>query len=198
MDDIYYLPLRDALTELLQSGNRYTEFALIAALRERGFDLPLSPALALFQTHFALFHTLYRLSDEMLNQHQAHLSIHTLCIEYQSLTHQQNAISQTDKLREYYLDWETHFHTQQADVEALLSTAFSQFFRHEKPAMAIEEALSTLKLPIEQPQSSARPEYLKQYRRLIQQAHPDKGGDAEHFHQLQQAWKTLEHHLFEH
>lgn len=77
--------LEAALTGLLlTNGHHYSEYQLIKTLIEEPFELFNSKALranlALFQTHFILFHVLYKLKRRWLQQQQCWLHVSPLVI----------------------------------------------------------------------------------------------------------------------
>lgn len=164
------------------------EQALLRRLREPPYELlpSLSPgdSLGLFQSHFLLFHVLYRLRDQLWREQVAELSISPLMIRLQDYAVGEVALNETDPLREYYLDLEQLQTTDAEAVEALLNGFWQQMGAANEKVQALE----TLKL--KEPVSLG--EVKAQYRRLAMQHHPDRGGDAVQMHALNRALAILQ------
>lgn len=153
------------------------EFALIRALAQAFpaslFAAPdaLRDPLRLFQTHFLLFHGLYRLSDRLLLQQQE-LEVHALCIRLLPRQAAAPGVRSPDPLRSYYLDWTQWASTHRDDVERLLNG-----YRQGPFALArveVDHALTLFGLA-----EPVTPQQIKQrYRALVSEHHPDRGGDT--------------------
>lgn len=149
--------------ELLQSLREADEEALGAAR--------LDDSLNLFQTHFILFHTLYRLRERLLADGDATLWIHALRIQLLPLDKADDqALGGHDPLCDYYLDWSNLEQTSAADVEAMLGRFWRRYVRQDHRA----EALRVLELDAGADEGTIR----DQYRRLAMRHHPDRGGDT--------------------
>ena len=186
----------NAVQTALQNG-QIKEYELMQRLVEDGFDqfqTTLDP-LSLFRSHFLLFHLLYRLQEKWLNEKIGYLHIETLCIglrplESQSLLPQQEAEAQA-KLRTYYLDENEYQQTQEQDVLDLLAsfwTAFGQTDWQAPDKEAIEEAKQHLEIDVDNWDEAI---VTKQFRKLSQQHHPDKGGETKRFQVLCHAREVL-------
>lgn len=140
--------------------------------------------LLLFQVHFLLFHQLYRLSDVLVATGKQ-LTIHPLRVAIESRTVTGAALSVSDPLRDYYMDWSQWAETHAADVQRLLDA----FWRGARGMSAdVKEALARFGLaePVE-------PIAIKQrYRQLVWQHHPDRGGDTADIQQINAAMLILE------
>ncbi|WP_019571123.1 DNA-J related domain-containing protein [Thioalkalivibrio sp. ALMg3] len=153
-----------------------TEHALITQLRDAGVEpfagARLQEPLSLFQTHFLLFHCLYRLRDRLAEQGEW-LRIHCLDIGIEPVSGVPRAGGfpvPHDPLRAYYLD-PTRLDTMDAAaVEALLGEFWSRLGRDEQR----EQALAVLELADPVDADTIR----HQYRRMAQRHHPDRGGDT--------------------
>lgn len=183
------------LLELLKEGNKFKEHELMQELVKSGFEQfsPSLDALKLFQTHFLLFHFLYRLQQKWLNEKSGFLEIHTLEIKLNSFqkTSEQTLPAGKDSLREYYLNLDNLTETTQDDVNQLLDNFWNTFEQWLSPENIVED-LNTMELSID----DFNHHNLQQQRRtLLQKYHPDKGGCSERFNNIQQASKRLENHL---
>ncbi|WP_026301008.1 MULTISPECIES: DNA-J related domain-containing protein [unclassified Thioalkalivibrio] len=153
-----------------------TEHALIAQLRDLAVEpfaaARLQEPLSLFQTHFVLFHCLYRLRDMLAGQGEW-LRIHCLDIGIEPLyvlDTGSDLPAQEDPLRAYYLDLTRLEGMDAAAVEVLLGEFWSHLARDERRGQALEV------LGLEDPVDAAAIQ--QQYRRLAQRHHPDRGGDT--------------------
>ncbi|WP_018868041.1 MULTISPECIES: DNA-J related domain-containing protein [unclassified Thioalkalivibrio] len=169
--------LLERVLESLRANPRgCTEHALIAQLHDQGVEpfaaARLQEPLSLFQTHFLLFHCLYRLRD-VLAQGGEWLRIHCLDIGIEPLRAVDTASgvpARADPLRSYYLDLTRLEGMDAAAVEALLGEFWSQLACDERREQALEV------LGLEDPVDADA--IRQQYRRLAQRHHPDRGGDT--------------------
>lgn len=163
------------------------EHKLLAILRQRG--LPVFSAkghdpLALFRSHFLLFHLLYTLRDRLRLDNEADIEIHCLEIRlrpYQGIETMLPGFP--DHLRAYYLDLN---HLEEADrrsVEEMLSGFWKRFQAYD----ARPRYLAALGL--NDPVSEA--EVKRRYRELALIHHPDRGGETERFRQIVHAAEGL-------
>jgi len=165
-----------------------SEFALIKQLESpqaAGFQAGcLQDDLSLFQTHFFLFHSLYRLGEQLAQISDWQLHIKPLCIQLIPVNSDSTQLlAQPDPLREYYLDLSNLDNTCAEDVAALLSQFWTRFLRDD----ARRDALHVLELedPIDWPEIKAR------HRQLAMQHHPDRGGDNERLQAINAAMDVL-------
>jgi hypothetical protein len=176
---------------LRETPEGLSEYELIAALRVRGVTQfqreAFANSLSLFQSHFILFHFLYRFDDVLRATGQGHLAIHCLCIRWM-LPDLAAGIAQSPELpdsglRAYYLN-PAHLHeTSAQDVDALITAFWLRFVSTDER----HAALTILEL--QDPVDDATVE--RQYRRLAQRLHPDRGGDTAAFQQLSSAMRVL-------
>lgn len=165
-----------------------TEFELLEALREHPDTLigegRLDDSLTLFQTHFILFHALYRLRESLLAEGEETLWIHVLRIQLLPLTQAgEQAMGAHDPLRDYYLDLSHLESTSQAAVDAMLGRFWDRYVRQDRRA----EALQILELDAGADEAVIR----AQYRRLAMRHHPDRGGDTERLQAINEAAALL-------
>ncbi|MGM0554593.1 MAG: DNA-J related domain-containing protein [Pseudomonadota bacterium] len=153
-----------------------TEHRLISELRDAGVepfaDARLQEPLSLFQTHFLLFHCLYRLRDALAVDGEW-LRIHCLDIGVEAARAAcatRSELVTGDPLRAYYLDLSRLEFMDAAAVQALLDRFWAGKGHDERRA----EALEVLGLADPVDADAIR----QRYRRLAQRHHPDRGGDT--------------------
>jgi hypothetical protein len=179
---------------LAEAPGGIDEFSLIkdlaAQFPETLFGVPgaLREPLMLFQTHFLLFHALYRLSDRLAGRH-LELQIHALSIRMlpRSVADQSGSrLQERDPLRSYYLDWEQWLTTQGEDVERLLNG-----FRQGSAALSPQELGAALAVfGLEESVDARR---IKQrYRELMSRHHPDRGGMTAMVQEINEALLILQ------
>jgi len=186
--------LTQILAENLDAQHHWTEHELIASLQEPPFEFfdkeALRDPLTLFQTHFLLFHCLYKLRERWREERKYELFIHTLNIECQPWQRGASALTEKDALAEYYLDLNQLGATSGADVESMLDD-FWQRMGHS-PArvgtdMPVEDAWEIME--VKPPASQAV--IKKQYRKLVHKYHPDKGGSVAKMQKIQKAYHRV-------
>lgn len=187
-----------ALSELLQSQQQWTEHQLIEQLKQHPYQLfdeqALRDPLSLFQTHFLIFHCLYRLQADWRMNKIAELDIHTLAIKRQPWQPAKTGVQRADPLASYYLDLTQLTDTSKGEVEQLLNDFWQTMGQRgatQKPTMPFEQACRILQL--EPP--LARQSLKRQYRRLIHKHHPDKGGSLKKMQNVKAAYQVLVQHL---
>ncbi len=186
--------IEQACHELLrQHPGGMSEYSLLKRLRGEEYALfprlELDDHLGLFQSHFLLFHSLYRLRDRLHAEQQGKLQISALLIELRGYQPGDSSLCEADPLREYYLDLVNLDQTGEADVLELMS-GFWRRMRQGEPAQ-VEAALEVLELE----QASDFGQVKSQYRRLVMQHHPDRGGEAAKMHTLNEALEVLRLHF---
>ena len=206
----------DELAELLIDGEPRSEYELICALRANdtadettagapAFDAQtLSDPQQLFRANFLVMHGLYQLRQRWWQSGIGTLDISALRCQLMpdSPTQPCDSVTQTtaqttapyelpsdteapaehDPLAAYYLDLE-NLDISTDDIEALLN----QFWTTYLSGSTQPDDLAVLNL--EAPVTML--EIRRQYRRLAAQHHPDKGGDAATFCELQGAYERL-------
>ena len=163
-----------------------TEHALIARLRSAGVapfaDARLLEPLSLFQTHFVLFHCLYRLRDRLYAQGEW-LRIHCLDIALEPLPAAADGVpAQADPLRAWYLDLSRLETMDAAAGVALLA-------RRAPPGGGGRRARALAELGLEEPADAAA--IRRRYRELAQRHHPDRGGDTATLQRINAARRIL-------
>lgn len=186
------MPRLEALLRAHPMG--ISEFDLIQALHndpETPFQKPkMSDSWALFQCHFWLFHCLHLLRLELAARTGEHLSIIATRLElhpsrrpFHETLEVVGLAALADPMQEYYLDIENlYLETPQSIKEKL-----DHFWRRLNDPEHEPDDWAALELT---PPISADRLRL-QYRRLCQKHHPDRGGNAERFRQIQSAYARL-------
>ncbi|MFO8006552.1 MAG: DNA-J related domain-containing protein [Candidatus Brocadiia bacterium] len=169
-----------------------TEHTLLRRLADRNVapfaGARLDQPLELFRAHFLLFHCLYRLRDQLVHRGEW-LGIHCLEIALAPLEADPGTpgdgrtVAAADPLRSYYLDLGNLESMDAATVEAMLS----DFWRRLDGSGRRREALRVLGLDDDADGQTVR----RQYRRLAQRHHPDKGGDTETLQKINEAMMVL-------
>lgn len=164
------------------SLSEYQLLTLIEQQQPEFFDSLPNPR-SLYQKHFWLFHHLYLLKPDFLRR-GFHLSVSALSIALTPSTDGGTAIDEADPLAEFYLD-KNNLYLSENEIADMQKRFWQRYLALENKA----EAIKALEL------TGVRPLTLgiikKQYQRLAQKHHPDKGGDPERFHFIQQAFKEL-------
>lgn len=170
-----------------------SEYELIQALDDfgqPGFDTAtLRENLSLFQTHFFLFHSLYRLRDQLWENKEARLDINALCIQLLPLVDNKKAdnndteISYHDPLREYYLNLDNLENTDSEEVTRLLTKFWAGFISNDERRAALSE------LDLQDPVDWST--IKDQHRRLVMEHHPDRGGDEDRLQAINAAMDVL-------
>lgn len=163
-----------------------SEFDLLKRLEGQGDALPERTAdnLSLFQSHFLLFHALYRLRDTLHAERRHGLNIDCLTIRLTPYGESDAVLPSThDPLREYYLDLANLDETGEAEVEGLLTQFWLRYAANDARAEAL--AVLDLQDPVEHAEIKQR------YRQLAMQHHPDRGGDKEQLQAINAAMAVL-------
>jgi len=180
--------LKACLRQRLAWGVETSEFELLKSLQD---DARLGPVLststadilALYRTHFLLFHALYHLADELAQAQEALLEISTLKIRCSEYRVGPTGLTKPDSVREYYLDWQNYDKTDAQQVEELIASFWVGMHRLDNR----DDALAVLGLTDPVDDETIR----KAYQRLAMQHHPDRGGDAEQIQQINAASRLL-------
>jgi hypothetical protein len=197
-----------------------SEYELINILKKPPhcvfIEKALQDSLVLFQTHFLLFHTLYRLRSEWRSQGVGELSIITTCIKLNaSPITRSNTLETLEPLAQYYLDWQNLSTTGQDDVDELLNRFWQQMAGHQPPIAhntgALIDAYKTLEFEIDVNANTTHSDITQvsisdvetlslvelkaQYRKLQHRYHPDKGGCAQKAQAILSAYDILFNYL---
>jgi len=187
----------DELAELLIDGAPRSEYELICALRandtsdETAADAPafnaqtLNDPQQLFRANFLVMHGLYQLRQRWWQSGMGTLTISALRCQLMVEDPAQpdtRAPAEHDPLAAYYLDL-ANLDISTEDIEALLNQFWTIYLSGS--TQPDDLAILNLEAPV------TMLEIRRQYRRLAAQHHPDKGGDAATFCELQGAYERL-------
>lgn len=177
---------------LLRAQTALSEYEVICFLDEEGLFPPLAknPELKLFQKHFITMHALYSLRERWRDEGKKTLSISATRIEVGELRQAQKYIdvATTTDMSSYYLDWSNYSSTTEDKVYEYLA----DFWRTMARQSPVDEnqcrvALKTMGFDA----SPNKSDLIQRYRQLANRLHPDKGGSAEEFKALLNAYQTL-------
>ncbi len=186
--------IEQACQELLtQYPDGVSEYSLLKRLRDDEYALfprlELDDHLGLFQSHFLLFHSLYRLRDRLHAERSAHLRISALLIEMCDYQSGEASLAEIDPLRDYYLDLGNLDNTGEADVVEMLADFWRRIQQGEPGQVAAALAI------LEMEEAENFNQVKEQYRRLVMRHHPDRGGEAVKMHALNEALEVLRLHF---
>lgn len=178
------------LFELLKAAPEgLSEYELLLRLSRWQNGEPRLPSdtLELFRSHFLLFHTLYRLRDQLHAGGQATLQISPLCIRLLPYQAGEHALSENEPLRDYYLDLNHLRDTGADDVEQMLGNFWlrlhgSEDKRDALAALDLDEHAEELDLAV----------IRQRYRQLVSLHHPDRGGCTQRLQRINSAMETLQ------
>jgi len=163
--------------ELMQ---HFAEHEVYSALAEE-------EQLALFQKHFITMNALYELQYQLWQDEQLYLDVSPLNIQIkpsnENVTANGLMMSEKEKLSDYYRDWNNYENTNESDVSELLGSFWKKFVSIDKRETALEM--------LELASGASRQQIIESYRRLAATHHPDKGGEADMFIRIRQAYETL-------
>ncbi len=197
-------PLKHPILYILQTTSEplkeYVLHDLLGKARFTPFIKKCSSYEALFRKHFLVMNALYLLHQDLLKQniflHISALDIHLEKIAPSPYPSNNSTTSRYQKLSAYYTNWNNFYHNE-AKVKQLLQQFWEKYLSHDE----YQQALSTLQLELKEisPDNGNNWKIIQQqYRRLCQQHHPDKGGDAVYFIQIQQAYQNLKYYHLSH
>ena len=182
------------LALLRQHPDGISEYQLLKQLRDEEYALfprlELDDHLGLFQSHFLLFHSLYRLRDRLHREQRGLLRISALLIELCDYEAGDAALCEVDPLRDYYLDLANLDETGEDEVVALLADFWRRLQLGESEPERVAAALAVLELEA----AESFVQVKQQYRRLVMRHHPDRGGEGAKMHALNEALEILRLH----
>lgn len=178
-----------------------SEYDLIQTLQSNPYHClevsDLGEPLQLFQTHFALFHLLYRLRNHWLALQKGLIHIVSTQIKLLPYESVHEAIQINDPLAEYYLNWNNFDSTSRRDVEIMLDDfwyTFNQF--EQQQSLYSDERLKQANEILGVSSTETFAKIKKRYRKLMHDHHPDKGGELNHCQQIEQAYRLLKSYYF--
>ena len=183
-------PLVDAIFNLICQSEQLKVHTIAAELM-RQQQLPQlddDPNKDLFKRNFLIMNALYTLQGELAEQQQ-YLHVAALNVYLDKEPSQVN-ISQSDPLREYYLNWQ-NYETSSADVADLLDSFWRRFGQQQPLVSAKNIDIGAIAQRWGLPEHYDRATLSKYWRRRALAHHPDKAGDEERFKELQDEYETL-------
>lgn len=174
-----------------------SEYQLIKYLQQPPWclfaGLDLSDQLEMFRCHFILFNALYTISDRFYANGIGELHIHTLNIALKPKAINATSLRKIDNLKAYYLNWDNLNQTTDEDVTALLNEFWHKMAGVHNELHFDPQAISEAKVVFEFDQhlNPSAEQIKRQYRKLLQQHHPDKGGTKQKAQRIGHAYRIL-------
>lgn len=190
--------LDQAIQSILEQGS-LSEFDLIKRLQQAPYSLfnqdVFNDELSLFQTHFVIHNSLYRLRDIGLTQGLYDIDTLTTQLQLLPLTSSDSSAitevlrPEVAKLRSYYLDWDNFAKTDKQEVQNLLGQFWRCYANYDihSNTETLNQALSAMGFD----QIPSKQALKTKYKQLSNTYHPDKGGSAQQFSTLQHHYQTL-------
>ena len=182
--------LENLLLDYLETqASGISEYDLIQHLRNQDLfrlepgELLSSDSLIMFQIHFIVFHTLYRLRDRVRKLKSNDLDLNPVCIRLISFTRGDAALAEFDALYDYYMDINNLIETRSEDVDEMLQRFWLRLDNSERRAEALKE--------LELEDLVGNDIIREQYRRLAMKHHPDRGGETEKLQRINTAVSIL-------
>lgn len=175
-----------SLQSLEANPEGVTEHQLLEEIghSDLGRELPgRADSYSLFQSHFLLFHALYRLRQKLWAEEKVCLEISALRIIVRESEANENVPEAADGLAEYYLDPENYYRASPESVDEML-LRFRILFENRQYR---DEALSILGLVDPVDNKGIR----QAWRQQLMQHHPDRGGCPEKAAELNRAFDRL-------
>lgn len=192
----YLKPILNEIDHYLDQYPQTNEHQIIKHLQDKliePFDnFSLSHSKDLFSAHFLCMHALYHLKNEYSEKRSYALIIQSVRVqrfdirqyEDNDLQNTKQYLDRADPLASYYLNPKHYFETQEDEINDMLKSFWQRYLAQDEK----QEALTALELP-----GHADKDMIKrQYRRLAQKHHPDKGGCAIAFNKIQEAKTVLD------
>ncbi|QJR81171.1 molecular chaperone DnaJ [Alteromonas pelagimontana] len=203
MRQVFQQQLFSALISLqsqLQQG--LSEYSLLQILQSPPYSLidknALRDSLSLFRCHFVLFNALYQLRCQWLKEKHGVLSIHATQIKLAPYQAMPEGLTTEDPLQSYYLDWQNFTDTSKQDVDGLIDGFWRQMAGEKglhvggaEQKNAEQEKQARQVLLIAEATTLSLPLIKRQYKKLLHQLHPDKGGNEDEAKMLIWAYQLL-------
>jgi len=189
----HYLNQQPSDNSLVNESCQCSEHALIQHLKNENIapfsEFRLQQSKDLFSAHFLTKHALYHLQNRYHQEQSYLLDISAVRIVrspyYINEGHcSDGSVTKHDSLKDYYLNIQHYFETDEDEVNILLNSFWQKFLAQDDK----QEALAELELP----DDADYPAIKKKYRILAQQHHPDKGGCSKKFVRINAAKKLLD------
>ncbi|WP_303289309.1 DNA-J related domain-containing protein [Marinobacter sp. SS5-14b] len=172
-----------------------SELALIKALQSDRWGLigavDFLNTERLYPVHFLLFHTLYRLRDQLLPGGEGiDLSPMRLTLTRTDDPARQSLPGREDELRAFYLDLTQYFMSGSA-ISDMMDDFWAGSIRQKPDSVATSSAADTLGFDALPPHFTA---VKQRFRKLVMKAHPDRGGSTAEVQNLNEAFAVLKAH----
>lgn len=180
------IPILDILKTSSAAISEHQLLGLLALPLQEFQGLSETPQLALFQKHFLVMNALYQLQQSVADG-GFFLKVSPLCIAL--LPHEENVktaiidAQEDQALRQYYLDWNNYKDTSEKDVESMLEGFWQRYIASDQQQAAYQLLGVSHGVSWEVVQQS--------YRRQVAEKHPDRGGSADEFVHLREAYEIL-------
>lgn len=209
------LELDQTLLELISQEaikGGISEYEIISKFKSPPYNLfnadVMSNNLSLFQTHFVIFNALYRLRDLGLELNQFDIDIISSNIRFMPLSQstqddtlttstkvqkreEQQAI---EKLRTYYLDWNNFEKTTETSINDLLDSFWNNM-SSRSPIQRNEDNLTQSLTALELTSLPSETSLKRQYKKLCNIHHPDKGGSQATFQKVHLAYQYIKQRI---
>lgn len=173
------------LDYLFEHDGQTKEYSLLQYIEKQmpEFFNSLGKSPSLFKKHFYLFNCLYKI-DESLSRKNLRLIISALDIRICQRVEAQTEVAETDALRAFYTDL-NNLNLSDEEVLAMQTQFWQKYLALDKKAEALKILCLTEDDKID------RAKLKKQYKKLANLHHPDKGGDEAYFLQINEAFEQL-------
>ena len=165
----------------------FREYELLGRLTTQGcfdaLDSNAGVSLLLFQKHFLIFHVLYSINQQRIDDKQGALRITTLMIKRLDYVDADTQLGEVDPLAEYYLDMDNLAQATEENVNELLDNFWELYLKTDKRGGALNV------LDLQDPVTDK--EIVVRYRKLAILHHPDKGGDKDKIQTINEAYAIL-------
>ncbi|WP_372964597.1 DNA-J related domain-containing protein [Marinobacter sp.] len=142
----------------------------------------------LYPVHFLIFHTLYRLNDQLLPEGESiHLSpirIRLFAIDRDT---NESLPGHTDELRSFYLDIGQYFMSN-TEIRNMVDNFWKGTVRQKPDNTSVSSAAQRLGFECPPAQFIT---VKQQFRKLVMKAHPDRGGSTEEVQSLNESFSIL-------
>lgn len=181
--------------QVLSGLNTFSEYELLSEFGEHPALVAhdRNDSLGLFQKHFVMMHVLYSLRSLLLAAGEGTLEISPTKISLRKTQLKQDTTELSvdfddTKLDEYYSDFTNIFKEDEASVDNMLAGFWKRYAEDQAyRRMDVNASMTLFQLNDDFTMQDLR----KRFRVLAQKLHPDKGGDAEAFNELQDAYACL-------
>lgn len=144
--------------------------------------------LSIFRKNFLLMNALYQLQLRLIKD-GIYLSIGQIevqLVSVSSISEKRLTNAGEQRIREYYFNWKNYERTSGEEVLALLDQFWNQYRSSDK----LTQSLVVIGVTA----TTAWHDIQRKYRVLARENHPDRGGDAQRFIEIREAYEVLALH----